>query len=118
MSNEAIKDRLENVSWMLSRGLLWPYPGCQEEPTRRAMLFFGEIPETLFEQRKASMEREESFREWLWITDELFGSEWLEELRGDYGIDVICVDELPEVQRSLLQSYHSRTTALKGASAQ
>jgi hypothetical protein len=117
MPNEDTKVRLEKLGWMLSRGLLWPYPECSEETSKKAMLFFGDIPPTLFEQRKAAMEREENFREWLWITDELVGSEWLEELRGEYGIDVIYVDNVQEVQSSLLRSFHSKVASLKDASA-
>jgi hypothetical protein len=112
------KERIERLGWMLSRGLLWPYPECTEEPLKKAMLFFGELPEPLFEQRKASIERDDSFREWLLLTDEAVGSEWLEELRGEYGIDVVCVDDLEETRRALLQQYHARTAPLKGASAQ
>ena len=88
---------------LLSRKLMQAYPEVEGDPTQDGMVFFGEIPDELLATRQAAMEGDESFREWMLISEELLGSEWLAELDDHYGVSVIFVDDLNAIRAALLQ---------------
>ena len=102
MITERNEQRIKQVSLLLDRKMLEIYQNYEGDPTKSAMLFFGDIPNDILVKREDALAGKESFTEWILITDECFNTEWLESLRGDYGVDVILVEDLAAVRVSLL----------------
>ena len=104
MPRDKSDKRLKQVRSLLLHKLIKVYTNEAEASVSMATLFFGEIPEELLLRRGEAIARDERFREWILITDETMGSEYLEALRGEYAIDVIHVDDLCAAHFVLLQS--------------
>jgi hypothetical protein len=109
-------EKLRRIKLLLDYRLMETYPTSTGTPTLSGMVFFGEIPDELLATRQAAMEGDESFREWILVSEELLGSEWLAELDNDYGVSVIFVDDLNAIRAALLrpQSFGAATPLSNG----
>ena len=58
------------------------------------------FPDALLNERKRLLDARLGTREWYLVTEEP-RSEWTEELRGDYGVLIVCVDDLAAARRAL-----------------
>jgi hypothetical protein len=113
----SLQDRdkaLRQIKLLLSHKLMQAYPNVKGDPTQDGMVFFDEIPDELLATRQAAMEGDESFREWMLVSEELLGSEWLAELDDYYGVSVIFVDDLNAIRAALLQPQNFKSASHPG----
>ena len=97
------EEKLKRVETLLSFGFLKLYTESITAPAEHSLIFIGEVPDKLLEEREALLKERKGFREWVLITDVIGGSEWLDEMEGVLGLNVIEVDDLKQTEAALRQ---------------
>jgi hypothetical protein len=97
------EEKLKRIEALLSNGFLELYTEGLATPEKHSLIFIGEVPDKLLEERGAQLKERKGFREWVLITDMSGGSEWLDEMEGVLGLNVIEVDDLKKAELALRQ---------------
>jgi hypothetical protein len=88
---------------LLTHGAIELYSKEISEPEEHSLLFFGEIPEELLNEREEFVARNEGARTWILISDLIGGSEWVNEMSEVYALQIIEVDNLKDAEATLRQ---------------
>ncbi len=91
---------LARIEFLLQRELLGLAPSVRD-PLQQALLYFEDVPAELLARRKDALATGEGAPEWILLRGDDAGAEWLEEMRGTYGMNVITVESLGEVRERL-----------------
>jgi hypothetical protein len=99
---------------LLSHGAIELYSKEISDPEEHALIFLGELPDELLNEREEFVARNEGSRTWILISDLIGGSEWVNEMSELYALQIIEVDNLKEAETTLRQLIQSKQKRVAG----